>query len=278
MTWFNIANVREKIRTLPAALEEALSENSATAGLARGPGHLATDFARDVKVVSKSKLPDKVGFSLVEGQARLLHDLGSIELQAMELGYRTLIEFPEAPREFREQLAEVTLGEARHLGLCLDGIERLGFEWGNWPVHIALLQSVSHDDSLLDRILIVHRYLEGSGLDAADGIVKKLNGVRADVARPVMQTILSEEVDHVLFGSRWYHKICEELKLDVSDDFKVRIAKIMEKAPRSERINERLRLAAGFTPDEIEFLKQNSFHGRAMAAAQARSEAAAKAL
>ncbi len=253
MNWFAIADVREKIRMLPEALTHALSETSAA------PSRPIA-IARDVTVVSKSKLPPKPGLSLPEGQARLLHDLGSIELQAMELGMRTLLEFPEAPADFRKQLAEVTLGEGRHLGLCLQGLNDLGFEWGHWDVHVALLDTVSEADSLLDRILIVHRYLEGSGLDAADSIIKRLNGVRAPCARPVVQTILNEEVDHVLFGSRWYRRICEEQKIDPSVDFKTRIQKVLEVAPRREHIAEALRIRAGFTKDEIDFLNQRSFH------------------
>ncbi len=247
LEWFNIANVREKIAELPRALEFALSEN-------RAAGSPAT-IARDVAVVSKSQLPPKGGFSTVVGQARLLHDLGSIELQAMELGVRTLVEFPEAPRDFREELADITLGEGRHLGLCLQGLNDLDFEWGHWNVHTALLSAVDASDSLLDRILIVHRYLEGSGLDAGESILKRLNGTASPIARPVVQTIRTEEVDHVLFGSRWYRQICSEMKLDPSDDFTKRIEIINRLVPRRERIDHDLRRQAGFTDHEIAVLE-----------------------
>ncbi len=241
--WFAIANVREKIKTLPQALTLALSENSAAGQV--------QEIARDVTVVNKSQLPAKLGLSTLEGQARLLHDLGSIELQAMELGLRTLVEFPEAPRPFREELAEITLGESRHLQLCLNGLNDLGFEWGRWNVHAALLAAVDVSDSLLDRILIVHRYLEGSGLDAGEAILKRLNGTRSPVARPVVQTIRNEEVDHVLFGSRWYRQICQQQRLDPADDFTTRIEIINRLVPRRARINHELRQQAGFTPHEI---------------------------
>lgn len=258
--WFSIADVREKIRSLPRALELALSENRADGGtnaVRSGP----ISIARDVTVVSKSQLPPKPGLSRGEGQARLLHDLGSIELQAMELGLRTLVEFPDAPVDFRKELADVTMGEARHLGLCLEGLNALDFDWGYWDVHVALLDTVSHQDTLLDRILIVHRYLEGSGLDAGDSILKRLNGVRAEIARPVVQMILREEVDHVMFGSRWYRKICEQELIDPARDFESRLRKVVEMAPRREHIADELRLRAGFTLGEIEALRRHTpFH------------------
>lgn len=245
LDWFSIANVREKIRTTPEALDRAL---------ARGEARAEFELARDVRVVPPKQLPAKPGISTAEGQARLLHDLASIELQALELGVRTLEQFPEAPRAFREELAEVTSGEARHLGLCLDGLEALGYSWGHWDVHLSLWNVVSDKDSLLDRILIVHRYLEGSGLDAGESMLARMRGIRNPSPRPIVETILREEIDHVAFGSRWYRRICEEQRIDPSDDFSKRIDWVARVAPRREKLAYDARIAAGFTPDEIEIL------------------------
>jgi uncharacterized ferritin-like protein (DUF455 family) len=249
--WFDVADVREKIRTLPSALALALGEQGAVDPYAG----TEIKLARDVPVVMRHQLPDKPKISTDEGQARLLHDLASIELQAMELGMRTLVEFREAPAAFRHELADITMGESRHLKLCLDGVEALGFEWGKWSVHTALLAAVSASDSLLDRILIVHRYLEGAGLDAGESILRRLVGTRSLVARPVMQTIRNEEVDHVRFGSLWYRRLCVERGLDPADDFSTRIKIIERIVPRRERIDHELRKQAGFTQHEIQVLE-----------------------
>lgn len=244
--WFAIANVREKIATLPRALELALQSTVAFS---------PQDIARDVSVVRKSELPAKPGFSQTPGQARLLHDLGSIELQAMELGLRTLVEFPDAPADFRKELADITLGESRHLKLCLDGLDELEHPWGTWAVHTSLLKAVDQTDTLLDRILIVHRYLEGSGLDAGESILKRLNGTYSPVARPVVQTIRTEEVDHVLFGSLWYREICRRERRDPSDDFTARIRVLDRLLPKRERMDHDLRKQAGFTEHELAILE-----------------------
>lgn len=246
LDWFNIANPREKIGQLPKALALALGATRAGS---------PPEIARDVSVARKSALPPKPGLSTPVGQARLLHDLGSIELQAMELGVRTLVEYPDAPAAFREELAEITLGEGRHLGLCLDGLDDLDHPWGTWPVHTALLTAVDASDSLLDRILIVHRYLEGSGLDAGESILKRLNGTTSPIARPVVQTIRTEEVDHVLFGSRWYREICVRERRDPSDDFTARVRVLDRLLPRREKIDHDLRRQAGFTDHEIAILE-----------------------
>lgn len=213
--------------------------------------------SRDVEILRVKFHPPKPSLSGKAGQVRLLHDLASIELQAMELGLRTLVEFREAPMLFREQLAEITLGEARHLRLCLEAIDSLGGKWGEWPVHTALWHAVAAEDSLLDRILIVHRYLEGSGLDAVDSILKRLRNVDSQIVSGVMKTILEEEVGHVLFGSEWYRKICALECIDPESDFSPRLTSIGVRLPRRmEVVSRELRKAAGFSPHEIEVLEK----------------------
>lgn len=211
--------------------------------------------ARDVQVLHVRQHPPKTTLLEKEGQARLLHDLANIELQAMELGLRTLIEFPDAPKIFREQLTHITLEEGEHLKMCLDGIERLGFKWGDWPVHVALWNATSSEDSILDRILIVHRYLEGSGLDAGDSIMNKLISTRADTVMPIMKRIFNDEIAHVLFGSNWYKEICKRFEIDPEYDFTERLNKVAMKVPkRLEKINRENRRKAGFEEYEIDAL------------------------
>ena len=212
--------------------------------------------ARDISLLLPKELPPKKGLSYKEGQARLLHDLASIELQAMELGLRTLVEFPEAPHEFREELLQVTLSESVHLEMCLTEIDGLGFKWGDWPVHCALWSATSSKDSLLDRILIVHRFLEGSGLDAGETILNRLRTIDAPGVKRAAERIFNDEIGHVEFGSRWYREICAREGIDPNNDFSVRMTKLRWVLPkRVENISVPLRKKAGFTDSEIEYLQ-----------------------
>ena len=247
--WFAIQEIREKIRSLPEALEQGLKLTAAVHFDER------LTLGRDVRVVAPSQLPDKPGLASKEGQARLLHDLASIELQAMELAARTLFEFPEAPQEFRENLVEIALGEARHLGLCLQGLDDLGFPWGHWAVHNALWDAVHPSDSLIDRVVIVHRYLEGAGLDAGEALVRRLTGVSAPETKVPLDTIVREEVEHVEFGSRWYRNLCREAKIDADLDFRERMFRLSTLIPRREKIAVEARRRGGFTDLEIASLQ-----------------------
>lgn len=211
--------------------------------------------ARDVSVKTPEEMPPRKGFSLKEGRARLLHDLGNIELQAIELCLRTLIEYPEAPPKFREQLFELMQSEKTHLELCLEGLQELGYKWGDWPVHLGLWAAVSKEDDLLDRILIVHRYLEGSGIDAGSNLNKRLKGVPPERVHKIVAQITEEEIGHVKFGSDWYREICASRGLDPELDFPERFNRIESQVPkRIDKLNRELRKRAGFTDQELDFL------------------------
>lgn len=212
---------------------------------------------RDVEIRPIRELPPKKGLSFLDGQARLLHDLASIELQAMELAFRTLAEFQDAPSEFREELTKITLEEGRHLELCLQALDEMRMPWGSFPTHLGLWQSVSSTDSLLDRIVIVHRYLEGSGLDASDHLRERLSGVTNAHVHKVVAVIATDEIAHVEFGSRWYRKICQLQNIDAEKDFRARLLGLIHRIPRRlERINGPLRAKVGFSADEISALNE----------------------
>lgn len=251
MSSLTLPNVWDKIENIETSCDQALNH---VPGWTGSPVIPAVP-ARDIQVLDSKFHPPKLGFSKLEGQARVLHDLASIELQAMELGLRTLIEYPDAPEQFREDLRAVTISEGQHLRLCLEGIQDLGFKWGDWPIHIALWDTVHAEDSLLDRILIVHRYLEGSGLDAGSFLIRRLAGVDdGKNTLKIVQQINFEEIGHVDFGSQWYRRICALEKIDPSDDYPKRMDSLRVKLPkRMEKLNRELRLKAGFTEEEIRY-------------------------
>lgn len=239
------SDVRRKLAGLDSDLELLLKGRAA---------HIPETPGRDVQIVGTKDLPPKKGLSTREGQARLLHDLASIELQAMELAVRTLAEFPDAPREFREELAEIARQEGTHLSLCVKGLDDLEMPWGSFPAHTLLWQSVGADDDLLDRIVIVHRYLEGSGLDASEAILRRLSGVDARAAANAVEVIRRDEVGHVQFGSRWHHRLAGS---DPSSDLRMRLDRIFHRIPRRlEPINEEMRRLGGFLEEELRVLEE----------------------
>ena len=240
---YETADPREKIRVLPVDLQSS------------DPFHIPEIPGRRGLVLETIRGP-KEKISTALGQARLLHELANIEMQAMELCLRTYLEYPDSPPEFRKELSELALDEARHLELCLDGLKTFDIQFGHWPIHLHLWRTVSPKDSLLDRIVIVHRYLEASGLDAGNQIIDKLRSCGAVSIQKIMTTIHTDEIKHVDFGSKWYRELCRLEGLDPETDFPERIEKLKVRLPkRVEKFDTKSRKLAGFLDSEIEFLQ-----------------------
>lgn len=254
LTPFDVANIYEKIAIFRKSWPEYLTLSNVV---------IPAQPMRDVQVVKVKELPNKLGLSFIEGQARLLHDLASIELQAMELALRGVMEYPDAPEQFREELMQLALSEASHLELCLNTIEKLGYRWGYWPVHNGLWQTAEANDELLDRILIVHCYLEGSGLDAGDSLLKRLHGLGESLTYASVRTIIKEEIGHVQFGMSWFEKICQLQKRNPEVEFLSRLQKVKAQLPRRiEPISYVLRHQAGFQDYQIEAILQIRNQGK----------------
>jgi uncharacterized ferritin-like protein (DUF455 family) len=211
--------------------------------------------ARDATVLDVRAMPARPALYTHAGLARLLHDLASIELQAVELGLQTLNEYPDTPHEFREELAQITRQEAQHLQLCLREIDNLGHRWGDWPVHIGLWQGAGRTKNFLDRILMVHRHLEGSGLDAGESFLRKLHNSHHKTTVEAVSQIAHEEIAHVDFGSRWYRRVCTEQRIDPDHYFCERMKEFISWVPRREKIARERRILAGFREVEIDFLE-----------------------
>ncbi|MBL7688877.1 MAG: DUF455 family protein [Bdellovibrionaceae bacterium] len=248
--WFRLKAARDKISTIESAVADLLQATDIL-NVPAAPG-------RDVEARPSFLFPPKPKLSSQDGQGRLLHDVANIELQAMELAMRTLGEYPEAPRAFREELADLAVQEAKHLRLCLDAMDEIDRPWGTWPIHLALWEQAplkaTTCTSLIERIFVVHRHMEGSGLDAGSAILTRLSGVGRTRAKAVVQLILKEEVDHVAFGTKWYRTLCLSEGLDPDGCFSELLPRALANSPRTEKPDMELRRKAGFSEFEIQCL------------------------
>jgi uncharacterized ferritin-like protein (DUF455 family) len=209
-------------------------------------------LVRPSSILPPSEMPARKGLSEAGGRAHLLHDLANIELQAAELGLRTLIDFPEAPLQFREHLKRIVLEELQHLKLCLFGMESMGFKWGDWPVHLKLWMSTDEKDTLIERVFIVHNYLEGSGLDSSANLLKKLSGVVCRNTHQIIQRIAKDEERHVEFGTCWFKNICHLQKREPDIEFKKLLKDLSPRLPRRvEKIQTQLRRELGFSEFQL---------------------------
>jgi uncharacterized ferritin-like protein (DUF455 family) len=131
-----------------------------------------------------------------------LHGIFVGELQALEAASRTLWDFPDAPWEFKMNMARQCWDEARHVQIYEKLIHHAGGELGEFPENTFLYETACADDPVL-RVAGVNRCLEGLACDAFRSLIEygKANG-DAILAQAV-DFVLADELTHVRFGSDW---------------------------------------------------------------------------
>jgi uncharacterized ferritin-like protein (DUF455 family) len=136
-------------------------------------------------------------------QLRLqLHGVFVGELQALEAAGRTLWDFPDAPWEFKLNMARQCWDEARHVQIFEKLIHHVGGEVGAYPENTFLFETSCHDDPLL-RVTGVNRCLEGLACDVFRTLIDFGKQTGDDVIAQAVDFVLADELTHVRFGSNW---------------------------------------------------------------------------
>ena len=190
-------------------------------------------------------------------QLRLqLHGIFVGELQALEAASRTVWDFPDAPWEFKMNMARQAWDEARHVQVYEKLIEHVDGEIGEFPENTFLFEVSCADDPVL-RVAGVNRCLEGLACDAFRSLIEygKANG--DDVIAQSVDYVLADELTHVRFGSDWVKQFT------AGDADKAREVKAFQN--ETDRrfafgggrvVAKEERLEAGFTEQELEELDE----------------------
>lgn len=193
-----------------------------------------------------------------EGLAALLHAIAHIEFNAINLALDAVWRFDGMPPQFYRDWTRVAAEEAHHFTLLREHLATLGHVYGDFTAHDnlwAMCEKTSGD--AVARMALVPRTLEARGLDATPQIQEKLRQVGTPAARravDILDIILADEIGHVGVGNRWYRWLCEREGLDPVAHFGVLVER--HAAPRLyPPYNEAARKLAGFTDDEIAFLR-----------------------
>ena len=181
-----------------------------------------------------------------------LHGIYVGELQALEAAGRTLWDFPDAPWEFKMNMARQCWDEARHVQVYEKLIEREGGEVGEFPENTFLFDTSCADEPVL-RVTGVNRCLEGLACDAFRSLIEFAKDRDDDVMAQAVDFVLADELTHVRFGSDWAK---EFTKGDPA-----RVAEVREFQRETERrfvfgggreLAREERLEAGFTDEELD--------------------------
>ena len=169
------------------------------------------------------------GLGSPEGRAALLHAIGHIEFNAIDLAFDMAVRFAGTVdalgldvRCFVTDWVTVGSDEARHFGLITDRLNALGATYGDLPAHDGLWEAAvkTHHD-LTARLVVAPLILEARGLDVTPAMIKKLAAVGDQESADALHIIYDDEIGHVACGRRWFHKVCIEQNADPVSTFQM---------------------------------------------------------
>jgi len=215
-------------------------------------------YASKCTIVDPRDLPARKDFDTAEGLATLIHAITHIEYSAIDLALDAVYRFPNMPMEYKIDWLIVAQDEIRHYKMLCELLNTLGYRYGDFPVHCGLFDAAEHTaNSVLERMAIVPRYYEASGLDVNPQIVKKLDNRRKNpiIGKLIdaLGIIYDEEIDHVYKGDKWFKYICKENGLEESVYFEI-LEQYNLLSKHRPHINVNGRKEAGFTCTEIKKL------------------------
>jgi uncharacterized ferritin-like protein (DUF455 family) len=193
------------------------------------------------------------------GRIALLHAVAHIELNAVDLHWDIIARFTtvKMPMGFYDDWVKAADEESKHFNLMCDCLEALGSHYGALPAHAGMWRAAEDTaDDLMGRLAVVPMVLEARGLDVTPGMIEVFR--KADEAQAVaaLETIYSEEVAHVAYGSKWFHFLCGRHEQDPKETFHGLVRKYFHGALKPP-FNEEKRAEAGIPPDFYWPLTQN---------------------
>ncbi|MFI5316345.1 MAG: ferritin-like domain-containing protein [Myxococcota bacterium] len=198
-----------------------------------------------------------------------MHGIFVGELQALEGAGRSLWDFPDAPWEFKMNMARQCWDEARHVQIYEKLLVHCGGSVGMFPESSFLFECACSDDPAL-RVAGVNRGLEGLACDVFRDMIRFAVQSGDEKMQQAVDYVLADELTHVRFGSEWVKEFTKNdpARFEAAQAFRRQVDKQFSfGGSRSDREDAAIRIAredrieAGFTEQELDELTQISSGG-----------------
>jgi len=212
-------------------------------------------YASFCKIVAPKNLPKRRDFGSKNGLIALVHSITHIEYSAIDLALDAVYRFPSMPLEYKLDWLIVAQDEVRHFRMLHKVLDKLGVKYGDLPVHKGLFEmAYKTSKSPIDRMAIIPRYFEATGLDVNPKIISKLNSYKSseilEEVKSAMDVIYNEEIEHVRKGDKWFKYLCEKEGLNFMQAYQDILNKYKLKRD-AKSFNISGRKEAGFSCDEL---------------------------
>jgi len=188
-----------------------------------------------------------------------MHGIFVGELQALEGAARSLWDFPDAPWEFKLNMARQCWDETRHVQIFEKLLTHLGGKPGMFPESTFLFECACSDDPAM-RVAGVNRGLEGLACDVFRDMIRYAEKTDDETMRQAVDYVLADELTHVRFGSEWVREFTKDdpAHFERAQAFRREVDKRFSfGGARSDREDAAIpiawddRVEAGFTEDEL---------------------------
>lgn len=186
-----------------------------------------------------------------EGQAAMIHAIGHIEFNAINLACDAVFRYRDMPAAFYSDWIQVAAEEVYHFSLIRERLRELGYDYGDFPAHTGLWDLARKTAAdLLQRMALVPRMMEARGLDVTPGIMDKFRQIKDQATVDILQIILRDEIGHVQAGSRWFNYVCEQRGLEPEATY-IKLLTDYTGGRMNCPLHIQARLEAGFTESEL---------------------------
>ncbi|MDD5274904.1 MAG: ferritin-like domain-containing protein [Methylovulum sp.] len=192
------------------------------------------------------------------GIAAFFHAIAHIEFIAIYLAWDIIYRFRNLPDTFYQDWLRVADEEAQHFELIREHLQGMGVNYGDLPAHSGLWSHANDTkDDVLARLALVPRCLEARGLDVTPGLIDKFKQLGDTASVALLNRILVDEIGHVERGSFWFKTLCIHQGFEPETQYRQLIGQYYLGGKPKGPFNHKLRLLAGFSATELEWLERN---------------------
>ena len=232
-------------------------------------GRLSLESLIPVLPITEIRFPDKPqllnprdmpkrGLNSSQGKVAFFHALAHIEFVALYLAWDIVYRFRGLPNQFYQDWLSVADEEAQHFEMIRKHLLAMGIDYGDLPAHRGLWGHAEDTaEDILARLAIVPRCMEARGLDITPKMIEKFKFFNDQKSVELLTTILNDEIRHVGIGSYWFKTLCKQAGYDHEEKYKELVTQYYVGKPKGP-FNRELRIIAGFTDSEINWLEQRS--------------------
>jgi len=192
------------------------------------------------------------------GVAAFFHAIAHVEFVAIYLAWDIIYRFRGLPEQFYSDWLRVADEEAQHFELLRAHLQTMNLDYGDLPAHAGLWEHATDTAAdVLARLALVPRCMEARGLDVTPALIEKFKALKDTRSAALLTRILTDEVGHVELGSFWFKYVCQIRGFAHESQYQALIEQYYKGGKPKGPFNRELRIQAGFSTAEIEWLESN---------------------